>query len=481
MANTSPNNVNSYRYDPYYTSGTTYAQNLSDSLILRKNSGIFGIPYQFLDSVDRRIGDNKHYSGRKYSEKILGRLPLLMLTPCEAEFMEGFSDNDKGSVIEAIMEGGATPHLDSTGRFYTAAFKFDEYWNIVNRMSTVMTSYMGIGDQEVIMTDGSPVKLSNINWQYMVSDEFKNIFNSFAEHRSVMFYVDGLTTISDSFSNSTTESSLASSINGFSDQAKEIRFLLGNESIISKAADVSDSILSGLAQGASNFTEKLTGGMLGQLATTGVSTVLTGGKLLFPKIWGDSQFSRSYSFDIKLRSPDRDTLSIFMNVIAPYLHLLGLAMPKTLTNSKAAQSPNAYTAPFLVKAYAKGMFNINMGIITDLSATRGQTCEWNDDGLPTQIDISLTIEDLYSALAMTDCSQWSGNISNNWDLVTNTEFMDFLANLGGLNVATDIHNRKAIMLSMLEVSGLARGPASTYMYFDNAVSNKLRQLWDLLN
>ena len=86
-----------------------------------------------------------------------------------------------------------------------------------------------------------------------------------------------------------------------------------------------------------------------------------------------------------------------------------------------------------------------MGIITDLSATRGQTCEWNDDGLPTQIDISLTIEDLYSALAMTDCSQWSGNISNNWDLVTNTEFMDFLANLGGLNVATDIHNRKAIM------------------------------------
>ena len=122
-----------------------------------------------------------------------------------------------------------------------------------------------------------------------------------------------------------------------------------------------------------------------------------------------------------------------------------------------------------------------MGIITDLSATRGATCEWNVDGLPTQIDISITIEDLYSALAMTDTSEWSANLVSNWDLITNTEFMDFLANLGGLNIATDVNSRKRTMLMALETAGLARGPASTYMYFENAISNRFRLLWDLLN
>ena len=49
-----------------------------------KTNGIEGLPYQFMDSVDRRItGSRCACVGRKYGERILSRLPLLFLTPCE--------------------------------------------------------------------------------------------------------------------------------------------------------------------------------------------------------------------------------------------------------------------------------------------------------------------------------------------------------------------------------------------------------------
>lgn len=491
MAKSSPNNTNSFYYDPYYSGGNYTSaddntgggiDNINGTLVLRKNTGVFGIPYQFMETVDRRLDNNNQMSGRKYTEKILSRLPLLFLVPCRQKFMEGFSGEDQAGIISDIINGGgayATNSLRGSGRYYTTEYQYDQYYGVVNRMCTVMAHYMGLGDVDYVNGSGGTTPLRNVAWQDMVSNDFKNYFQV---KRAAVFYCDGLTSISDSFNNSTMESSLASTINGFSDTAKEINFLLGDNSLISQAMDVSGDIVTGLtgSSGAQSLLEKLTGGMIGDLAHTGVSTVLSGGKLIFPKIWSDSSFSRSYSFDIKLRSPDHDSLSIYMNVIVPYLHLLAMALPRSITEGEAAGSPNAYSSPFLVRAYAKGMFNINMGIITDISATRGAACEWNVDGLPTQIDISITIEDLYSQLFATD-PQSGNDFKNNWDLVTNTEFMDFLANLGGLNVATEVDFRKPKYLEYLTAASIARAPATIYTYFENAVSNKFRQLWEILN
>lgn len=487
------NSSTSPYYDPYWTannSTVTISDNsMFESLKLQNNAGIFGIPYQFLPTVDRRVGSKT--VGRKYAEKIMGRgMPLLFLSPCTQEFMEGFSSQEQGSIVDRLMTGGEGINglLNSTGRYYTAKMAYDKYYNIVNRMSTVMTAYMGLQDQTVVNQDGNSVNLNSIDWAKMTNNSFLKHFNTFATKRCPIFYVDGMTSISDSFTNSTMESSLASSINSYSDQAKEIRFLLGNDSALVQAADsVRESIVQGItSSGLEALTASLTNGMIGDLSTTGVTTVLTGGKMIFPKMWADSSFSRSYSFDIKLRSPDHDSLSIFMNVIAPYLHLLALVMPKSIAENNAArQSPNAYQSPFLVKAYAKGLFNINMGLITDMSATRGAQCEWNVDGLPTQIDVSLTIEDLYSNLFMSDDGTTEGarglGFGTNWDIVTNTEFLDFLANLGGLNVGTDVSMRKTKLLAFLTTAGIARIPSSVYRYFENGISNQIRKLWEVLN
>ena len=456
--------------------------------------GIFAMPYQFLASVDRRIDstvDNyqpiqlEDKMGRKYADKIAGQLPLLFLTPCRARFMEGFSQSDVRSVIDDLLKGGGddiSGSLSKSGRYYTTEIRFDEYYACVNLMCAEVAYFCGIADEEITI-GGKTCKIGDIDWTTVRNESFNDYFYA---KDSVVLYADGLTTVSDSFSNTTTDSQLASSINGFSDTAKELRFVMGESSVISKLKNFATDSVSKLGEELGGIIGGVTGGMLGDLMGTGPHVILNGGKLLFPKIWGDSSFSRSYSFDIKLRSPDHDAISIFLNILVPYIHLLALCMPQSVTKGIAKGSPNAYTAPFLLRAYCKGQFNINMGMITDMSVTRGGEAQWNDNGLPTQMDISLTIEDLYNTLFMTNPDLDQSPIFNmtsitrffNLDIVANTEMLDFLANLAGLNIAGEELNRKTKMVFYLTGNQLKRTPANIYNFFSNGISNIIRSFYE---
>ena len=463
--------------------------------------GIFGMPYQFLNTVDRRInvdGTTDDKMGRKYAEKVAGHLPLLFLTPCRPKFMEGYNKSDMNDVLDGLMNGNYdNNNLSKSGRYYTTEFAYNEYYSCVNMMCAEVAYFCGIENEEVLI-GGKKKKIGSIDWY---SDLRNESFNSyFMAKESVVLYVDGLTTISDSFNNNATESQLASTVNGFADTARELRFILGDSSALSQIAGWAGEAAANIGSelGSALNVSALTGGMLTDLASTGVSTIMNGGRLLFPKIWGDSTFSRSYSFDLKLRSPDHDSVSIFMNILAPYIHLLALCMPQSITMGEGAGSPNAYNSPFLLRAYAKGLFNINMGMITDLSVTRGGEAQWNDNGLPTQIDISITIEDLYSVLFMTnpnpDGAHAFGitrggtpldvfdNLASlfNMDIVANTEMVDFLANLAGLNVAADSFGRKGRLATFLMGNQLARVPANIYHYFDTGIANLERRLFEVL-
>lgn len=431
--------------------------------ILKTNlNGIFGIPYQFLPTVDQRIGNSE--IGAKYAEKIVSRMPLLFITPCRQVFMKGFDGTSKTEALASLVDGNsdAMKNINSVGKYYTTEFAYDEYYNYVNTMATQLSCFAGIGNEYINLNGRKKIK--DIQWSNAKNDSFKGYFNA---KEAIVFYLDGLTSMSESFSNSTTESSLASTINGFSDQANELRFLIGKDSALSALMDGAASVTDSITGALSGTISSLTGGMLGDLAKTGVSTVLSGGKIIFPKIWQDSSFSRSYSFDIKLRSPDHDTISIFMNILIPYIHLLAAVLPVGVDDN-----PNGYMSPFLVKAYCKGMFNIDMGIITDLSVTRGAECQWNDDGLPTQIDVSLSIEDLYSSLFMSD------EASSNLAVIKNTSMMDFLSNMAGLNIADVEFGRRTKMLEYLTTSDLSRVPSNIWNKFDRKVSNIMSGLYN---
>ena len=210
---------------------------------------------------------------------------------------------------------------------------------------------------------------------------------------------------------------------------------------------------------------------------------MNGGKIIFPEIWSDSSFDRSYSIDIKLRSPDHDSLSVYLNILKPYCKLLALTLPRLMDSENGKfVTQNGYRSPFLVKAYSKGLFNIDMGIITSMSVTKGAECAWNDDGLPTQIDISLQINDLYSSLAMSGFGTNKGKgifkIDGLSSIVNNTSYMDYLANMAGLNIAQMGMGRKTKLYRYFIETDAKQTDSRLFTRFDQAISRAMGKLYE---
>lgn len=390
-----------------------------NSLLVHNLSGIYGIPYQFMASVDPRLSNS--VMGRKYSEKIISKMPLLCITPGKVEFMSNYSKEEQEGILASLIEGGAETDISSiiknNGRYFTFAFAYKEYFDYVNSLCRVGARFLNIQNMEINI-GGTKAKASAFNWEKALNKKLKATFTS---QEFIGFYMDSTDSVSETFSNETTQSQLSSTVNGVSDLAREIGFLLGagaGETIqVMDQAKLSETMAT-----IDNITNKyLNGSRLIKDIANNFATVATGGKLLFPEIWADSQFSRSFDVTIKLRTPDSDTVSWYTNIYAPLCHLIALAAGHQTYNA------NGYYSPFLIRAFYKGLFNVDMGIITDMSITKGKEAAWNIDGLPTEIDVNITIKDLYNMLSIVP-----GNKPKNF--VTNNILMDYIANTCGINI-----------------------------------------------
>ena len=202
--------------------------------------------------------------------------------------------------------------------------------------------------------------------------------------------------------------------------AREIQFLLGASAGIEFDKLSDDSTLQDFDKWADKFSSFLPKRLVSNLKQ-GFKSVTRGGKMIFPEIWNDSSFSRSYRISIKLRTPDADALSWYLNIGVPMLHLIALAAPHQL-------GANGFQSPFLIRGWYKGFFNCDMGIITDMDISKGDKGKWTLDGLPTEVDISITLKDLYQILTITSDDKIS-------DLLANTALLDYIANMCGINVS----------------------------------------------
>lgn len=403
-----------------FTEGLGYDSDISKDesldLMIKSARGILGIPYQFMSSVDPKLTGSKF--GRKYAEKIIGNLPMLLLTPGRPKFMQGFKKADKRSLFKALVNNHQTTidqiiNNQTKGKFYSFEFNYSKYYEILNPMCHKVAILLGIGDE---IMDGT--SLADYDWSNYANNALKGFINS---KESIAFYVDSESSINSTFSNDTSASMLANSVNGMSDAARELQFLMGTggkEFDIMKSENY-DASMEKLDSFANKFSGIMPTGLLDKLKE-GVVTVSSGGKMYFPELWSDSQYSPSYDVNIKLRSPDKDKLSLYLNIMIPLLHLIALTAPQQL-------GANGYQSPFLIRGYYKGFFNINMGIITSLSITKGDKGKWTADGLPTQIDISMNLKELYNVLSLTKSTDII-------DEINNTALLDYLANMCGINV-----------------------------------------------
>jgi hypothetical protein len=405
-----------------------YSSNNASKAMTESINGIFGIPYQFPKNVDPLVDGTE--VGRKYMEKILSVMPVLFLTPGEPVFMAGLGKKAKAGMINKVINalGGDhdnddDPELDGDGRYYSFAPTFMEYQRYANTALRALAIYMGIGNRRIPTDNGHMVKLSNIRVDQLVSSDFKKLFGS---NSVIPFYIDAETSISENFNNDTTESIVSQAANQGSDMVRQLKFVLGSHDIggglgmITKAIQGIGATTAGaadtLATGIGNLV--VGSGLMTRLKNE-LTTVVTGGKIIFPEIWNSSSYSRSYSITQKLRSPDPDPVSIFMNIYVPIILWISAAAPRQISNSS-----NSYKAPFLVRATYKSIFNCDLGLISSLSISKGGEDKWNGMGMPMTAEITVDIKDLYSTM----------QISKSQGLLNNTAQMDYLALMAGIDM-----------------------------------------------
>lgn len=455
------------------------AANRSEFTSISNVLGFFGMPYQFLPTADPRISGSGGVGaideiGYEWADSIVAHMPIVFLAPGRAQFMTKYNDKDRASVLGMavqqgmnIMSGGLDDLLKDEGRYYTFAYADSEYYKYVNPMCRIAAQFLELADYR----GAAGFDFYSMNW----ADFTRGHIGSLADigsFLSVPFYVNADTSISESFSNSTTQSMIASTANSISDMGRELNFLVGNVQsaagieLIANDAEVAQNI-----ENINNMVNNLLGkgNFISNLATH-LTTVAAGGKLQFPEIWSDSSFSRSYSLEFKFVSPEPDKLSIYTNILVPLFHLIGMVAPQSVSTN-----PNGYTNPFLVRAMYKGFFNVDTGIITSMNVQKGGEGMWTPDGLPTSVEVSIDIKDLYECMSVTktDSTQWS------YDTLSNTGQMDYIASLCGINIFKPEVMRVMQMTLLNNYANRARDlfPVNVFGSIQDKIANSVMNIY----
>lgn len=416
---------------------------------------LFGQPFQFSKNTDLRVTTEELDMGRKYLETFVGEAPIASILPGSSNFLPNLSSEEKKGILNWFSGAGVDatsdnkPFLDEIlageNRYFDFMSDYTSYMKYVNLMCRMSAIYMGIGDYKM------PIKgvlLNNYkffdwkNYKYTnvmstsadkpaetVFERFKDLKDeitmenlvseavdaTFGAKNYVQFYVDPSTSFQESSGNQTAQSSLASYFDTGQGLAKELHFykdmLSGNA-----LSPVTDAI-GGVANAAGDIGKTLFDGVTGGLVSKlfgATKTVISGGNVMFPEIWGDSTYQKSYNMTVNLISPYGTKESVYLHVLVPLFHLMALALPRQIT-------ANGFGHPFLVRVTSKGWFNCEMGMVDSISIEKVQG-SYTVNGIPTEIKVSLSVRDLYSDLMITPTTKpglfYANRGLSNWLAVT---------------------------------------------------------------
>jgi len=285
----------------------------------------------------------------------------------------------------------------------------------------------------------------------------------------VGFRMEKSTDSSESASNTTGESEVAQMINSQAERGRSIKFNMMEGNVIGGAAG---SVVGGFMDAMSG----LANGIADVIGMDAPLEVFKGsGFVDIPEVWKSSSFSKSYSFNFQLRSPSGDPVSIFYSIYVPLLMLMAASFPR-------AVGQNAYTSPFVVRMYSRGMVSIPLGMIESISIRRGSSeYGWNKNVLPTCVDVSISVKDLSPMMyvALADGSQSA------WDTVfgQNSSYQEYLLTLSGVGVADRllyidrIINRGRVLLKLLHTNKLNPAMWGFSLGAGTLVGQALTNLW----
>ena len=494
---------------------------------------VHGMPFQFTHYTDRRTGSTKQYGnaneyydltrmgtsiksggskaagadfyGRSYEQEIACNIPIMSVVPGEPQYMslvtgsfvfptytkakrqgQDFSalfnvltDKETQSVINDINLGASDSNLY---QYYTMSVNTDEYFAYVNTLCKMSAILMGLSDFQYYGTKCTLVDWGNYNSTNSGGQDYNMLEEIIGIDGGVSFAYDPGSSVTDSLSNTIEDSQFTGLLKGISQKAREAGFLFGNWAndidYLSAVDDTDyDSSITGIT---SSTLGKVFGGqgILGR-ASTFIKNSGKGMNIRFPKVWQDSSSSKDYSIEMHFIAPYATNFCKWRYVLVPFFHCFALTAPRMKT------SLNMYSTPFLIRAYSKGYFNVEMGMINSLSWRRfGDGGDMvSDDGIPTQIDVTMDFQDMYQTIGMS-------KIDGAWDplnitgkgitaqlglFFNNTGLMDMLGTMSGVNMnRMNIGERIALYWNAAATIGVAGLPGN----FKRAITDRIRNLYE---
>lgn len=479
-----------------YKNMATTNDNLSDYQALIKkmdNTGItqfqgqtkiWGAPFKWLPTTDpiREIYSttsnkykNKYSYGYVYGKNFINDADLVYLRIGLPIFLPGARKKDKEQLLRQLAsedkdlgEENTNMELDmpTTLRYYGFRNAFNQFEKIYLKLVASLARKMGIHDinfyknfNNIRLADEF-IKPAYIKGKYVSSYVFNKLGDSNRTknedtnaaslfNQALCFYGQDIS-VSESFSNDTGDSKLAANAKTSGAFMREAQFLFG----IGGANKLKQTA-------AESYTESLLGdfnfgwGVLDRLKS-GISVAVQGGNILFPEIWQDSRFTRNYNIKFIFSTPYGDPKSILEHVYMPALMWICAAMPRQL-------GAMGYAAPYLVKCSSKGNFNCDLGIVGSVNINRCPPDEFTIDGLPTKLEVDVTIKDLYSALILT-----SPYITNFW--TANTALKEYLNTLAGITF-TQVDISEEVLYQLDSVMDAINIPQKVINTASSAIDN----------
>lgn len=443
------------RYTGATQSGSEYIY--SQSAVLSEctflASRLFGGPILFTDAVDPHLDFDGNIMGRMTAQRIMHDPTIISLSPGKVKFSSGLQGDGADQLHKYLMDptdestinGLTEDSFASDKLLYTFEQDYNNYMNYVNMIARVMSVYMGIGQKTVRLpfADGTTrdtgITYSTFDWRKFqnkdgeVPDEGgKDFFGEVLEDLAanlqyVHFYGQNNSSYSEETSTSTRTSSVESQIESSfmsTEQLKDVAFLSG---LSGDSAALVDSIIQN-----SGLADQGFGAIINQ-----AKDYFKGGKMVFPQMIDTSSYGKSISLSFKFVSPSGDPESVFINEMLPIAHLMAFAMPRQL-------GANTYTYPFLVRCFARGWMNCEMGVVTSFRIQRGgqEDIQYNVFNQATEIDVSMDITPLYNIMYISKTTDGA-------NFFKNTGLQEYLGTLCGLNMKGDILSMQKQLVFMI--------------------------------
>lgn len=470
-------------------------------------TNLFGLPYQYPPAVDPRVSVINDEIGEHYVETIMAQAPIVTIIPGNPCYLPAASGAAKKSISQAFLES-ASGNFDAITKLFKGDIKADdlrlydfksaytEYMNYVNILCRAGATFLNLKDT----TDGLGMSTTfqHYDWKAYrwnrnartalikrigknLGKGFDYVFTSkdsnadkglvqdlFKNYNYVQFYCDPDSGMSEGISNSTGDSMMKSAMDSISSTSNEIQFMIKSGGIDAKQAQ--DFIVGSgkeLASGINSIIGEFAPSVAApiQRILNAGTEVIKGQNFIIPDIYTGSNYSKSYTITVHLKTPYGTKLGYYLDIFVPMMHLLALALPRQA-------SSNTYESPFLVKAYVNGFFSCNLGIVDSLSISKVST-SLNSSGLPNEVDVTLNITDLYSDLMMTPSS-------SPIQFANNTSLIEYLATNCGLDLTAPNFKTKWDNIMNSTVNAVTDIPRSFISTMNEKLGNAWSELTNLL-